>query len=327
MGKPKKKTPLKPTVFRGKPKPKAVGAAKPAQGKALPKRLRKPLKVVTTIREMKKLVREQKARRRDIVFVPTMGYLHEGHLSLMREARRFGKFVVVSIFVNPTQFGPNEDLDRYPRDMAGDRRKVAMEGVDVLFAPEAAEMYPDGYQTYVDVTQITRDFCGAKRSDHFRGVATVVAKLFHIVEPDVALFGEKDYQQLITIQRMVKDLSLNIRVVGLPTRREEDGLAMSSRNTFLSPAQRQQALVLYRGLRKAKKLCESGERDSAELTAVVMDLLREESELKTEYVAVVDPISLERLPQVETEAVLLVAASVGNTRLIDNILLDTRKRS
>ncbi len=244
----------------------------------------------------------------------------------MREAHRYASVLVASIFVNPTQFGPSEDLDRYPRDLPADRKKIQGEGVDILFLPEAGEMYPEGFQTFVDVTEVTRDFCGASRPGHFRGVATVVAKLFNIIKPDVAIFGEKDYQQLITIRRMARDLDLDVQVVGFSTVREEDGLAMSSRNSYLSPAQRQQATALFRGLRKAKKLCESGECDSAELTASVLDLLREEQGIVVEYVAVCDPNTLERIPQVEKDAILIVAAQIGTTRLIDNIRLGTRRR-
>jgi pantoate--beta-alanine ligase len=291
-----------------------------------PKKPSNPLKVIRTVLEMKRVSQELRARRRKIALVPTMGYLHEGHLSLMREAHRYAPVLVVSIFVNPTQFGPTEDLDRYPRDLHGDRKKIQAERADILFIPEAAEMYPEGFQTFLDVTEVTRDFCGASRPGHFRGVATVVGKLFNIIRPDVALFGEKDFQQLITIRRMVRDLNLDVQVVGLPTVREEDGLAMSSRNSYLSPAQRQQATALFRGLRKAKKLCESGERDSAELTATVLDLLREEQSITVEYVAVCGPNTLERIPQVENDAILIVAAQIGTTRLIDNIRLGTRRR-
>ena len=297
--------------------------------KAKSKAPSKPLKQIRTVREMKKYLKEMRSRRRRVALVPTMGYLHEGHLLLVREARRLASAVVVSIFVNPTQFGPNEDLDRYPRDMRGDLKKLRQEGVDVVFSPDASEIYPERYQTYVDVTEVTRDYCGTSRPSHFRGVATVVAKLFTIIRPDVAVFGEKDFQQLVVIRRMVKDLGLDVDVVGLPTVREEDGLAMSSRNAYLSPAQRQQATTIYRGLRKAKRLLDSGERDAAELAAIAIDLLREEQDLVIDYVAVCDPETLERIPEVEKEAVLLVAVKVGDTRLIDNIRLEvkgTRRR-
>jgi pantoate--beta-alanine ligase len=295
-----------------------------AKKKSNPKASSKPLKQIRTVREMKKYLAEARSRRRRVALVPTMGYLHEGHLLLVREARRLASLVIVSVFVNPTQFGPNEDLDRYPRDMRGDLRKLRQEGVEVVFSPDTAEIYPERYQTYVDVTEVTRDYCGASRPGHFRGVATVVTKLFNIVQPDVAIFGEKDYQQLVVIRRLTKDLGMDVEVVGLPTVREEDGLAMSSRNAYLSPAQRQQATTIYRGLRKAKRLLDSGERDAAELAAIAVDLLREEQDLVIDYVAVCDPETLERIPEVEKEAVLLVAVKVGDTRLIDNIRLEVK---
>ncbi len=283
-------------------------------------------KVIRKVSDMKKLSRELRSRRRKIALVPTMGFLHEGHLSLIREARRRASIVIVSVFVNPKQFGVNEDLDRYPRDLSGDRRKIRAEGADYMFAPDVAEMYPENYQTFVEVTGVTRDFCGASRPSHFRGVTTVVAKLFQIIQPDLALFGEKDFQQLVTIRQMVRDLNQDIDVVGMPTVREDDGLAMSSRNTYLSTSQRHQATAIYRGLRKAKRLCDSGEYDAAELSAVVLDLLREQRDMEIEYVAVSDPNTLERIHEVEKQAVLLVAVRIGDTRLIDNIRLTVRRR-
>ncbi len=305
---------------------KSTRGKRPAKSrkKSQAKKPSRPLKQIRTVREMKKYLKEVRSRRRRVALVPTMGYLHEGHLSLVREARRQASVVVVSIFVNPTQFGPHEDLDRYPRDVRGDLRKLRLEGVDVVFSPDAAEMYPERYQTYVDVTEVTRDYCGASRPTHFRGVATVVTKLFTIIQPDLAFFGEKDFQQLVVIRRMASDLNLDVSVVGMPTVREEDGLAMSSRNAYLSPAQRQQATTIYRGLRKAKRLLDSGERDAAELAAIAIDLLREEQDLVIDYVAVCDPETLERIPEVEKEAVLLVAVRIGDTRLIDNIRLEVK---
>ncbi|MBN2495207.1 MAG: pantoate--beta-alanine ligase [Deltaproteobacteria bacterium] len=308
---------------------KAKAKSGPKGAKAVRISRAKPgFKLIRRVADMKKYIAELRRHRRSVALVPTMGSLHDGHLALIHEANRLAKVVVVSVFVNPTQFGPHEDLDRYPRDPAGDRRKIRAAGGDVMFFPDTAEMYPDGFQTVVDVTEVTRDYCGASRPGHFRGVATVVAKLLRIVEPDVAVFGEKDYQQLISIRRMARDLNFDVNVVGIPTVREEDGLAMSSRNSYLSPAQRQQATAMFRGLRKAKRLCESGERDAAELGAVVLDLLREERDLEIDYVAVCDPETLERIPEVDREAVLLAAVSVGDTRLIDNIRLggSTRRR-
>ncbi len=282
-------------------------------------------KLLRRVADVKKYVAEARKKRKRIALVPTMGALHEGHLSLIREAHRLAHVVLVSVFVNPTQFGPDEDLDRYPRDLAGDRRKIRASGADAIFAPDAGEMYPDGFQTAVDVMDVTRDYCGASRPSHFRGAATVVAKLFNIVRPDIALFGQKDYQQLVTIRRMVQDLNQDVDIIGMPTVREEDGLAMSSRNTHLSPAQRLQATSMFRGLRKAKRLFESGERDAAELAAVVLDLLREERDLEIDYVAVVDPERMERIPEVERDGIVLAAVRVGGVRLIDNIRLGSTK--
>ncbi len=304
---------------RKKPSPK-----KPRPKNTAVKKSSRPasaVRIVRTIANMRALVREARSRKKSIALVPTMGFLHEGHLSLIREARRRAKLVVVSIFVNPTQFLPGEDLDRYPRDLSGDRRKVAAAGGDVIFMPEAAEMYPEGFQTFVDVTHVTRDFCGAARPGHFRGVATVVTKLFNIVQPDMALFGEKDYQQLQCVRRLTQDLNLPVQILGLPTVRETDGLAMSSRNVYLSPEERGQALAISRGLQKARRLFSAGERDSSELTAAVLDILRNQSGLEVEYVAVCHPETLERLPAIDREAVILVAARVGKTRLIDNARL------
>lgn len=282
-------------------------------------------RIIRKIQEMKKFSAEMHAKRKKIALVPTMGYLHDGHTSLIHEARRQASVVVVSSFVNPTQFGPTEDLERYPRDFNSDRRKIRAAGADVMFIPDVTGVYPEGFQTFVDVVGVTRDFCGASRPSHFRGVTTVVSKLFHMVSPQVALFGEKDYQQLVTIRRMVRDLDFDIQIVGMPTVREEDGLAMSSRNTYLSPSQRQQATSIYRALCKAKWQCEEGEHDASELAALVLDILREQRDLEVEYAAVVDPETLERIPEVERDAVILVAARLGTTRLIDNIRLSVRK--
>jgi pantoate--beta-alanine ligase len=287
---------------------------------------KKPLKFVRKVKDLRSALAKVRARNRSVALVPTMGYLHEGHLSLVRKAKEMASFVVGSVFINPTQFGPNEDLDRYPRDMAGDRRKLRQAGADLMFVPDEREIYPEGFQTYVDVTDVTKDYTGISRPGHFRGVTTVVTKLINIVKPDVIIFGEKDYQQLVAISQMVKDLNVDVQVVGMPTIREEDGIAMSSRNAYLSPAQRLQATAIYRGLRKAKKLLDSGERDAAELAAIVIDLLREEHDIEIDYVVVCDPNTLERIPEVERSAVLLVAVKVGDTYLIDNIRLEVRRR-
>jgi len=256
---------------------------------------------------------------RRLALVPTMGYLHEGHVSLMREGRQRADVVAASIFVNPTQFGPKEDLSRYPRDMEGDLARCASAGVEAVFAPVPEEVYPPGYQTYVDVEQVSQGLCGARRPGHFRGVATVVTKLLCLFKPQLALFGEKDYQQLQVIRALERDLNLGVEIIGLPTVREPDGLAMSSRNAYLSPEDRQRALALSRGLAAAQALCRSGTRDTSALVGAVRREL-EAAGLREDYVELVDATSLTPLPAVTPgqTARLLVAAFVGSTRLIDN---------
>jgi pantoate--beta-alanine ligase len=260
---------------------------------------------------------------RRIAFVPTMGYLHQGHVSLLDEGRRRGDVLVLSIFVNPTQFGPKEDLSRYPRDLDGDLAKAERAGVDVAYVPAAAAMYPAGYQTFVDVERLREGLCGASRPGHFRGVATVVLKLFNAVQPTVALFGAKDYQQLQVIRRMARDLDLDVEVVGMPIVREPDGLAMSSRNAYLSADERQRALALSRALGRARAAFAGGERDSAALTAQARQVLDEAGGIRLDYLELRDGESLDVLEgRIERPALLAVAAFVGNTRLIDNQLLE-----
>ncbi|WP_375766983.1 pantoate--beta-alanine ligase [Archangium gephyra] len=256
---------------------------------------------------------------RRLALVPTMGFLHEGHVSLMHEGRRRADAVAASIFVNPTQFGPKEDLSRYPRDMEGDLAKCASAGVEAVFAPVPEEVYPPGYQTYVDVEQVSQGLCGARRPGHFRGVATVVTKLLCLFKPQLALFGEKDYQQLQVIRALERDLNLGVEIIGMPTVREPDGLAMSSRNAYLSPEDRQRALALSRGLAAARALCQSGTRETPALVGAVRREL-EAAGLREDYVELVDATSLTPLPAVTPgqPARLLVAAFVGSTRLIDN---------
>ena len=232
------------------------------------------MQVVRKIREMQKISDQLKQEGKRIGLVPTMGYLHDGHLSLVKKVKGLCDVIVVSIFVNPTQFGPGEDFKRYPRDEEGDKAKLEGEAVDLLFIPEASDMYPSGYQTYVDVTEVSKGLCGDFRPGHFRGVATVVAKLFNIVKPDVAIFGEKDYQQLLVIKRMVEDLNFDIKIIPGVLIREEDGMAMSSRNTYLSPEERQRALILYRSLLKGKDLFQSGERKASILLKAVRESIK-----------------------------------------------------
>jgi pantoate--beta-alanine ligase len=255
-----------------------------------------------------------------------MGYLHEGHLSLLRAARPRGDVLVMSIFVNPKQFGPSEDLSRYPRDLDGDLAKAESVGADVAFLPDGAAMYPPGYQTYVEVQSLERGMCGDRRPGHFVGVATVVLKLFNIVQPTVALFGEKDWQQLQLIRRMARDLDLDVEVASVPIVREPDGLAMSSRNAYLSPDERNRALALHRALAAAREAFEYGERDAARLVDTARVTLHLTPGVRLDYLELRDAETLEPLDVVDRRAVLAVAAFVGSTRLIDNLQLMPKRR-
>jgi pantoate--beta-alanine ligase len=274
--------------------------------------------VIRTPAEMSAWARAARGRGQRIAFVPTMGALHEGHVTLLREGRRRGDKLALSIFVNPTQFGPHEDLARYPRDLPGDLRKAASAGTDVAFVPEAADMYPPGHQTIVEVRELARGLDGQFRPGHFAGVATVVAKLFNIVAPDVALFGEKDFQQLAIVRRMVADLSMPIEIAGIPTVREPDGLAMSSRNAYLSPADRSRALSLSRALFAARDRVVAGERDAAALLEPARAALDVD---RLDYLALCDAGTLAPIARIDRPAVLLVAAFIGRTRLIDNVVM------
>ena len=253
-----------------------------------------------------------------IAFVPTMGFLHQGHLSLLEEGRRRCDLLVLSIFVNPTQFGQGEDFEDYPRDLQRDSELAQSGGVDIIFAPTAAEMYPKGYACYVNVEGITEVLCGASRPGHFRGVTTVVCKLFNIVQPHLALFGNKDFQQLAVIRRMVLDLNLPVEIVGMPIFREPDGLAMSSRNVYLSEDQRRQALVLSQSLKLARRLVAEGERDAEQLIAILAKLIAKQPETHIDYIQICQQHSLAQQPRVDADSVLLLAVRVGKTRLIDN---------
>ena len=253
--------------------------------------------------------------------VPTMGYLHEGHLSLVRQAREECEHVAVSIFVNPAQFGPKEDLAKYPRDLERDSRLIEPY-TDLLWTPTAEIMYPQGYQTWVDVESITDPLEGAMRPGHFRGVTTIVAKLFNAVQPHKAYFGQKDAQQAAVIRRMVRDLNFPLEIVVCPTVREPDGLAMSSRNVYLDPEQRKVATVLYRSLCAAKEAYENGERDGDQLRQVMQDVLASETLAKVQYVSCADYETLDELERIERKALLSMAVFFGKTRLIDNMILD-----
>ncbi len=280
------------------------------------------MEVLGDATQMQRRVSALRAAGRAIGFVPTMGYLHEGHLSLLRTARRNNPILAVSIFVNPTQFDRQEDLERYPVDLEGDLAKAAAEGADLVFVPEQKSMYPDRYATFVEVEGLTRRWEGTYRPGHFRGVTTIVAKLFHIVRPHRAYFGQKDYQQACVITRMVRDLDMDIEVVVLPTVREPDGLAMSSRNVNLTPGERRQAPVLYQALRWAADQVRRGERDARGLAEGMRRMIQQGTTATIDYVAVCHPGSLEPLETVAGPAVALLAVRFSKARLIDNLVID-----
>ena len=277
------------------------------------------------VSEIRSFVKEMRAKGRGISFVPTMGYLHQGHLELMRQAKRQGDVVVVSIFVNPTQFGPNEDFARYPRDMDRDVSLAEEVGVEAIFNPGVEEIYPEGYCTYVDVERITEGLCGLTRPGHFRGVATVVAKLFNIVMPDRAYFGQKDAQQVLVIKRMAADLNMDLEVVTVPTIRETDGLAMSSRNIYLDSDQRRAALVLSQSLQAAADAVAAGERDVAGIRQLVVEMIEKEPLAIIDYVEIYSHPDLATIKELNDPALLAIAVKIGQTRLIDNIILGVQK--
>jgi pantoate--beta-alanine ligase len=279
-----------------------------------------PFEIIRDPAAMRARTTDLRRDGRRIGVVPTMGALHEGHLSLLRAARAQCDVLILTIFVNPTQFGPNEDLAKYPRDEAGDLAKARACGIDLAFCPEAAAMYPPGAQTFVEVRELQQPLCGARRPGHFAGVATVVTKLFHITQPHVAVFGEKDYQQLAIIRRMVRDLDFAVEIASVPIMREADGLAMSSRNAYLAPADRTRALALSKGLAAAEAAAKAGERDAATLVAAARAPL-EAAQLRVDYVELRDATELTDVAKLDRRCVLAVAAFVGATRLIDNRVL------
>jgi pantoate--beta-alanine ligase len=281
------------------------------------------MKICKTIEEMRSASSATRREGKRFGFVPTMGALHEGHLSLVRAAKAKSDVVAVSIFVNPLQFGPTEDLAKYPRSFERDREFLEKEAVDILFAPQTEEMYPKGAVTYVTVEGLSEKLCGSSRPGHFRGVTTVVAKLFHIVEPDLAFFGQKDAAQATIIRRMVRDLNLPVEIVVCPIVREPDGLAMSSRNAYLSPQERKTALVLNRSLTETKNRFDQGERNASALIAVGKQIVAQEPAARLDYFEILDPGTLDPIHALTSPALVAVAAFVGNTRLIDNILLNT----
>lgn len=278
------------------------------------------MKVVRTIREMQRLATQMRARGK-LGFVPTMGALHQGHLELVRVAQQRCDGVVVSIFVNPMQFGPKEDYQRYPRDFARDRKLLREIGVDVIFYPDVREMYPENYSTYVEVEGLTQHLCGKSRPGHFRGVATVVAKLFNIVKPHIAVFGQKDAQQAFVIKRMVRDLNFDIEIVVVPTVREPDGLAMSSRNSYLTPDERQQAVVLYKALRHAEQLIKDGERDARKVKRAMRRIIQNSSSGRIDYIEIVDTDYLKPIQLIKNEILIALAVYFGKARLIDNLIV------
>jgi pantoate--beta-alanine ligase len=279
------------------------------------------MKVVKSVAGMKALARQWKKEGMKIGFVPTMGYLHEGHLSLVRESKKRADVTVVSIFVNPAQFGPNEDFKKYPRDLGKDSAYLEKGGVDCLFPPDAAEIYPPGYRTYVEVQGLQDKLCGKSRPGHFQGVATVVLKLFEIVGPDLAFFGAKDAQQVLIIGKMAADLDLGVEVVTCPLVREPDGLALSSRNAYLSPEERKAAMALSISLRWAERAISAGERDPAKVIAGIQAVIEAEPLARVDYVEAVDPVDLEPLAGIGGDVLIALAVFIGSTRLIDNIRL------
>jgi pantoate--beta-alanine ligase len=284
------------------------------------------MQLIKDIHEMQAMAEENRRSGKKIALVPTMGALHQGHLSLMDYGREKADLLVVSIFVNPIQFGPKEDFEKYPRDIQEDSRSTEKRGVDIIFSPEPKALYPEFFQTYVTVDQVTQHLCGAVRPGHFRGVTTVVCKLFHIVKPHLAIFGQKDFQQLIVIQQMVTDLNMDVEVVGRPTIREADGLAMSSRNRYLSPQERGSARTLSRALMEAQTLFQKGERKTEILLDRVVDVIGRHPEARIEYAKICHPRTLEELTVIKDQGLLALAVWIGATRLIDNCLLEENRQ-
>ena len=282
------------------------------------------MRIIRDIREMQTASRSARLQGLTIGFVPTMGALHEGHLSLVRRARDLANLVVVSIFVNPLQFGPTEDFNKYPRTLEADSARLDAEGVEIVFAPTPAQMYPPRATTVVQVEGLSEKLDGRSRPGHFRGVSTVVAKLFHIVQPDIAVFGQKDAAQVAVLRRMVRDLNMDVQLIVAPIVREADGLALSSRNAYLTAEQRRQALVLHRALMQVQAVANSGETRAEQLRSAALAVLCSEPSAKLDYFTIVDPDTLEPVDDVSQGALAAVAAEFGVTRLIDNLLLPKR---
>lgn len=279
------------------------------------------MKVVKTINEVRESVKHWKKEGKTVALVPTMGYLHEGHGSLIKKARQNNDKVVVSIFVNPMQFGPTEDLASYPRDLKKDSEYCESLGTDLIFNPEPEEMYKEGFSSFVDMSVLTEELCGLSRPVHFRGVCTVVSKLFNIVQPDRAYFGEKDAQQLAIIKHMVQDLNIDVEVVGCPIVREEDGLAKSSRNTYLSEEERKAALVLSKTVDIAKQMIADGEKDADKIVAIMKENIKKEPLAKIDYIKAVNGLTMQQQKEIKSPMLIAMAVYIGKTRLIDNVIL------
>lgn len=280
------------------------------------------MKVYKSIESLRREICRLKKRNISIGFVPTMGYLHDGHLSLIRKARKDTDSVIVSIFVNPIQFGAGEDFKRYPRDIKRDFNLCRANGADIVFMPSSESMYSPDFSTYISVERLTKNLCGASRPGHFKGVTTVVMKLFNIVSPDIAYFGQKDSQQAIVIKKMVKDLNMDIKIKVMPIVREKDGLAMSSRNAYLNNGEREEALSLHRSIILARELYKRGERDAKRITSKMKRLIAKNAHAKIDYVNIVDPDTLKDVKKISKKALVAVAVKIGKTRLIDNALLN-----
>lgn len=283
------------------------------------------MKTIEKINMIKREIADLKSQGKRIGFVPTMGYLHEGHLSLMRESLKKTDITVVSIFINPTQFSPKEDFNQYPRDMNRDSAILEKEGVHYLFVPSVQEMYPEGYRTYVEVQGLQDQLCGRFRPGHFRGVCTVVVKFFHIIQPDLAFFGQKDAQQAAILKKMANDLDLDVQLEVLPILRDEDGLALSSRNVYLNPEERKAALVLSRSLNEARRLIDRGERNSAVLIQKIQGLILSEPFTRIDYVEIVDMDMLQAVSHVKGKCIIALAVFIGKTRLIDNTIVHIKE--
>ena len=281
----------------------------------------KTIEILAAVKDMQKRSDKMRCQGKTIVFVPTMGFLHEGHLSLIKEGKKHGDDMVVSIFVNPTQFGPSEDLETYPRNMERDLDLLRKEGVNAVFTPDADEIYGEKYQTYVELEKLPNHLCGLSRPVFLKGVATVVTKLFNIVKPHVTIFGQKDFQQLTVIRQMVRDLNFDIEVVGAPTVRESGGLAMSSRNTYLTPDQRISALSLNKSLQNAQTLVENGLRDADKIIDTAAELIRSHPETEIDYITICDPETLDDMKTIDRPALMALAVNIGKARLIDNMIL------